>query len=85
MKLILKAAIAAGTLTLAACNNHSDAGDNIVANTENLADNMEATADNMSNGAAADVLDNQAAATRAAGENAADTADNAAHADGNSH
>ena len=52
MKLILKTAIAAGLLALGACNNHTDAGQNVADNAENVADNLEATADNVSNDAA---------------------------------
>jgi hypothetical protein len=89
MKLILKAAIAAGTLALAACNGQSDKAENILANSENVAENFEAVADNMSDGAAADLLDNKADVIRAEAQNTADAADaaaeNAAHAEGNNH
>ena len=89
MKLILKAAVAAGTLALAACGGQSDKAENILSNSENVAENLEAVADNMSNGAAADMIDNKADAVRAEGENKAEKADaaaeNAAHAEGNSH
>jgi protein involved in sex pheromone biosynthesis len=77
MKLILTAAAAATLLTLGACNKHTDAGDNVVANADNAADNLEAVADNTSNDNAAAALDNKADATRAAGENKADAVDNA--------
>ena len=72
MKLIVKAAaIGLGILALGACNKHTDAGDNVVANTENVADNIEATSDNTAD------------AVRASGQNQADMVDNAV-ASGNS-
>ncbi|HEY0412143.1 MAG TPA: hypothetical protein VGD66_03260 [Allosphingosinicella sp.] len=77
MKLIVKAAIGAGLIALAACSSHTDAGQNVADNAENVADNLDAMSDNMSNGTASDALENQADATRAAGENQADAVDNA--------
>jgi hypothetical protein len=78
MKLMIKvAAIGLGVLALGACNKHTDAGDNVVANTENVADTIEANAENTAD------------AVRATGENQADAVDNAvengtANASGNS-
>ena len=66
MKLMIKAAaIGLGVLALGACNKHTDAGDNVVANTENVADTIEANASNTAD------------AVRASGENQADAVDNA--------
>jgi hypothetical protein len=85
MKFLLRSAIGAGLLALAACGGQGDdaAGDNVADNADAIADNMEDAADNMSNDAAADALENKADAVRQEGENkeeAIDEADvNAAH------
>lgn len=73
MKTIVTIAAAAGLLALSACNQspREDAADNIEANAEMTADNMEEMADNATTDAAEGGLENQAEATREAGENAA--------------
>jgi hypothetical protein len=66
MKLMIKAAaIGLGVLALGACNKHTDAGDNVVANSDNAASAVE---DNASN---------TADSMRASGENQAAAVDNA--------
>jgi len=73
MKLIVKAAaIGVAVLALGACNKgHSDAGQNVIANTESAIDNIQAATDNktdaMRNSAEkkADKLDNMAKASNA--------------------
>lgn len=70
MKLILKAAMGAGLLALAACGGQGDdsLGDNVADNADAVADVMEDQADNMSNEVAADVLEDNAQAVREEGE-----------------
>ena len=69
MKLMIKAAaIGLGVLALGACNKHTDAGDNVVANTDAVADNMESNTENVTD------------AMRANAENTADRVDNAVEA-----
>jgi len=66
MKLMIKAAaIGLGVLALGACNKHSEAGDNVVANTDAVADNMESNTENVTD------------TMRANAENTADAVDNA--------
>jgi len=74
MKLRTALAVAIGVAGLAACNSspREQAADNIEANAEATADNLEEAADNASTEAGEDALENQADATRRAGENAAE-------------
>jgi hypothetical protein len=73
MKLSGAIAVSLGLAALTACNSspREQAADNIEANAENTADNLEDVADTVNNDVAADNLENQADATRAAGDNAA--------------
>jgi hypothetical protein len=73
MRKIVMLGMAAGLMSLAACNTspREQAADNIEANSEAVADNMEDMADNMSDPAAANAMENAADATRATGENQA--------------
>ena len=86
MKLTHTFAIAIGLGALAACNQSpkEQAADNIEANAEMNADNLDAMADNATTENGEDALDNQAAATREAGEQNADAVRDGADADGNS-
>jgi hypothetical protein len=70
MKLILKAALGAGLLALAACGGQGDdaAGDNVADNYDAAADNYDAAADNTTNDVAEDALENKADALREEGE-----------------
>lgn len=69
MRILAQAAVAAGLLALAACNNTpaENAAQNVEMTAENVADNLEAAGDN-----AEASLDNQAEAVRTEGENKAD-------------
>lgn len=75
MKKIALVLVAAGLMSLAACNKNPEAAaiennaDMTADNIDSAADNMDAMADNTSNAAASDVLSNAA-------DNAHDTADN---------
>jgi hypothetical protein len=70
MKFTLKAALAAGLLSLAACGGQGDdsLGDNVAENADAAADNMEAMAENSANSQREDALEANAEATREAGE-----------------
>lgn len=86
MKLTHTFAIAIAVGALAACNQSpkEQAADNIEANAEMQADNLEEVAGDVNNETVEDNLQNQADATREAGENAADATRDGADADGNS-
>jgi hypothetical protein len=73
MKKFVIAGLAAGLVSLTACNStpREQAADNVEANAEAVADNLEDAADNMSE-PAADALENKADAVRATGQNQAD-------------
>ena len=80
MKFMLKAAVGASLLALAACGGQGDdsLGDNVADNAEAVAENIEAVADNTTNEAAADSLEENAEAIRENGqaqEEAIDDAD----------
>lgn len=79
MKMLLKAALGAGLLSLAACGGAGDdtAGDNVADMADNKADVMEDMADNTSNEAAEDALESNAAAIREQGEEKEEAIDNA--------
>ena len=77
MKFILKAAIGASFLALAACGGQGDdaAGDNVADAAEANADALEDAADNTSNEAAADSLEANAEAVRENGQAAEEAID----------
>jgi hypothetical protein len=80
MKFTVKAALAAGLLTLAACGGQGDdsLGDNAADQAEAKADGLEEQADNATNESGEDMLEEKAEATREAGaakEEAIDDAD----------
>ena len=70
MKKMFVLAAAAGLISLAACNStpREQAADNIEANSEAVADNLEDMADNATPAGEA-MLENQADAVRATGQN----------------
>ena len=74
MKKLFGAAMAAGLVSLAACNSspREQAADNIEANAEAIADNLEEAADNASSDATEANLENAADSVRAVGENQAE-------------
>lgn len=74
MKKMFVIGLAAGLASLAACNQtpKEQAADNIEANAEMMADNMEEMADNATTEAGEDMMENQADATRAMGQNQAE-------------
>ena len=74
MKKVFAFGLAAGLMSLTACNSspREQAADNIEANTEAVADNLEDAADNVSSDAAEANLENAADAVRAAGQNQAE-------------
>ena len=69
MKKIFALGVAAGLMSLAACNSspREQAADNIEANAEAMADNLEDAADNATTEAGEDNLENAADAVRATG------------------
>ncbi|MFL6846562.1 MAG: hypothetical protein ACJ8ER_16975 [Allosphingosinicella sp.] len=77
MKFMLKAAVGAGLLALAACGGKGD--DSLAANVEDnadaVADNIDAAADNAGNEAVEENLEDKADAVREAGEEKADAID----------
>jgi hypothetical protein len=74
MKKAFVIAMAAGLVSLSACNSSptEQAADNIESNTEAVADNLEDAADNVGNDAAEASLENKADAVRATGQNQAE-------------
>ncbi len=70
MKFMLKAALGAGLLALAACGGKGDdsLGDNVADQHEAVADNLEDAADNTTNEVVEDRLEDKADAVRDAGE-----------------
>ena len=74
MKIISTVAMSLALCALGACNNtpQEEAADNIEANAEVVADNLEENADNATAQGGETALENQADATRAAGDNAAE-------------
>jgi hypothetical protein len=74
MKKIFALAMAAGLISLSACNStpREQSADNIESNTEAVADNLEDAADNAGTSAASDNLENAADAVRATGQNQAE-------------
>ena len=74
MKIVSALAMSVALCALAACNDspREDAAENIEANAEMAADNLEDAADNATTEAGEASLENQADATREAGENAAE-------------
>jgi hypothetical protein len=79
MKLLLKAALGASFLALAACGGAGDdsLGDNAADRADAVADNMEDVADNTSNETASDALEDNAAAIREQGEDKEEAIDDA--------
>ena len=70
MKKMIVLGVAAGLVSLAACNStpREQAAENIEANAEALADNLEEAADNATTEAGEDRLENRADAVREMGE-----------------
>ena len=79
MKTLLKAAMGAALLSLAACGGAGDdaAGDNVAQQADAAADNMEDMADNTNNEAAEDALESNAAAIRENGQDKEEAIDDA--------
>jgi len=74
MKKMFSLAIAAGLVSLAACNTtpREQAADNIESNAEAMADNLEEAADNAASPVTEGALENQAEAVRETGQNQAE-------------
>ncbi len=74
MKKLFLPIVAAGIVSLAACNTtpREQAAENIEANAEMVADGMDEMADNATTEAGADAMENAADGVRAAGDNAAE-------------
>ncbi len=80
MRMLLKAALSAGLIAMAsACGGAGDdaAGDNVAEAADMKADNMEDMADNMSNGTAAEMMEDNASMVREAGEDKEEAIDEA--------
>ena len=79
MKMLLKAALGAGLLSLAACGGSGDdaAGDNAAQAADAKADNMEDAADNATNESAEDALEDNASAIRENGQEQEEAIDDA--------
>lgn len=87
MKKLAVLAVAAGLVSLSACNNNTPqerTADNIEANAEARADNLEEMADNATTENREDALENQADRVREKGEEKADSVRTSADLDGNS-
>lgn len=74
MKKTIVLALAAGLVSLSACNSspRENAADTIEANSEAVADNLEEAADNATTTGGEAMLENKADAVRATGQNQAD-------------
>jgi hypothetical protein len=74
MKKLFVLGLAAGLVSLAACNTspQEQAADNIEANVEAVADNLEEAADNATTDTGEAALENQAEAVRETGQNQAE-------------
>ncbi len=80
MRMLLKAALGAGLIAMAsACGGQGDdaAGDNVADAADMKADAMEDMADNMSNGTAAEMVEDNASMVREAGEDKEEAMDEA--------
>ena len=79
MKFMLKAAVGASLLALAACGGQGDdsLGDNVADNADAVADNIEEMADNATNETVEDALEDNAAAIRENGQEQEEAIDDA--------